>query len=203
MPQGPDEDVCGRASGRPRNTCTLGGRGCVSGCAFGVLPGSCSRGTLSSLVPDLPQLLHRPPQGPRDRPLLREPHSPAHCLHSAHSRCCLLQGDPDSSMEYRSSSLGMGLWVLRKLHQVPSSKGNNSCEGDCSPSLGPYRSVALPGKTQGLGISLVALISNPEVELVDSPSSLEVRSLLGLAVEDETAPGGVDHPVPFVACGAN
>ena len=106
-------------------------------------------------------------------------------------------------MECRSSSSYLGLWVVRKLWQVPSRKGNNSGEGECSPSLGPDRSVALPGKTRGLGTPLVALISDPQIELVDSPPALEVRSLLSLAVMDETALRGIDHPVALVARGAH
>ena len=105
-------------------------------------------------------------------------------------------------MKYRSSSSDLGLWVVRKLWQVPSQRGNTSGEGECSPSLGPDRSVALPGKTRGLGASLVALISDPKIELVDSPLALEVRSLLSLAVMDETALRGIDHPVALVARGA-
>ena len=98
----------------------------------------------------------------------------------------------------RSSSSGLGLWVLRKLHQVPSSKGNNSCEGDCSPSLGPYRSVALPVKTRELGVPKITLIFDPEIKFVDSTVALKECSFPRLAVHDEPALRGVDDIIALI-----
>ena len=106
-------------------------------------------------------------------------------------------------MEYRSSSSHLGLWVVRKQWRVPSPKGNNSFEGDCPPSLGPDRSASLPGKTQGLGASLVALISDPEIELVDSALALEARPFPGHGVHDKTTIGNIDYPIALIACGAH
>ena len=106
-------------------------------------------------------------------------------------------------MEYRSSSSYLGLWVVRKLWQVPSQMGNNSGEGERSPSLGPDRSVALPGKTRGRLTPSIFIVSDPEVELIDSALALEVGSLPGLHVVNETALGRIDYPVAFIARGAH
>ena len=106
-------------------------------------------------------------------------------------------------MECRSSSSYLGLWVVRKLWQVPSRKGNNSGEGECSPSLGPDRSVALPGKTRGRMAPSIFIISDPDVELVDSAWALDISSLPGLAVHNETALGGIDYPIAPIASGAH
>ena len=81
-------------------------------------------------------------------------------------------------------------------------KGNNSLEGDCSPSLGPDRSVALPRKTRGRWVSWTVLIPHPEVELIYSTrGAVEAGSLTGLAVQDEPALGIIHYPVASVAGG--
>ena len=106
-------------------------------------------------------------------------------------------------MECRSSSSCLGLWVVRKLWQVPSQRVNTSGEGECSPSLGPDRSVALPGKTRGLITPSIVLISDPEIELIDSAFAFEARSFPGLAVHNETALGSVHYPIAPIASGAH
>ena len=66
-------------------------------------------------------------------------------------------------MSDRSSSSVLGLWVVHKLWQVPSQRANTSGEGECSPSLGPDRSVALPGKIRGRLAPSIFFISDPQV----------------------------------------
>ena len=69
-------------------------------------------------------------------------------------------------------------------------KGNNSYEGECSPSLGPGRSVALPRKTRGRQLSCTVFTLHPEVELIDSTrGTVEASPLASLAVHDESAVG--------------
>ena len=49
----------------------------------------------------------------------------------------------------------------------------------------------------------IALISHPEVELIDSTSALEGRPFPGLAVQNETALGSVHYPSAPIASNAH
>ena len=62
--------------------------------------------------------------------------------------------------------------------------------------LGPGRSVALPGKTRRMTAPSIALVFNPEVELVDSASACELRPLPGLTVQNEPALRRAHHATP-------
>ena len=77
---------------------------------------------------------------------------------------------------------------------------DDSVEGERLPSRGPGCSASLPGKTKGIISSSHVCVSDPQIELVDSAFAFEARPFPRLAVHDETALGGVDNPVPVVAC---
>ena len=61
---------------------------------------------------------------------------------------------------------------------------------------GTDRSVALPGKTRGLTTPSVVLISDPEIELIDTAFAIEARSFPGLATERSGPREGEQSPSP-------
>ena len=72
-------------------------------------------------------------------------------------------------------------------------------EPTVSSSQDPRCSASRPGKTRRMVFAPEELIFDPEVDLVNCPSSLERGPASSLEVQDESSLWRVDHPIPMVA----